>query len=873
MHKMKKILYILFAMAFALCSCTEEIDLQDTTGKECIKLTIFNSPMTKADAGPDYERNLTHLDVFFYVEGQTDSPCVYYQRVTDSKYLTGAAEIPFYVVEEQINQIFPNGNTCDVLVIANLPDGIRPVLSDGVTKARFGTGNVGTEYNRLSALVLEKGNGYDDVGQNFIMAGFDGNVRKDGNNNASGTVKLVRAASKITITVNIPEQIVLNASEDSEEITMVPVLLDDQGNVPFKTALHNGVKYGYVYPAGMVDSDMSVITDERYFDTDKLGYTKVKEIPADGATGVKKYQYTCEVPFYSYSSSWQKGDEHAVHLTLEIPWKRVGENLYNTYYYQILVNAGGRRLDPNHWYDLYVNVGVIGSTVESKPVDLDDMTVYVLDWTTEPDPEDTAGGDRYEDVQIEQYTYLNVPQKRIEMNNTTTGKVSFEASHTVKWALEWPTGTGASDIISTFDQMEREYNTSGLSAYYVNCAGTPTVNSLSSFIQSDDKKDFVLSASGQAITFTYPKGEIDEYNEKQDANADKYNVYSPVYIHLKIWLDINNDNKITEELKEDEYVEYITFVYYPAMYITPDLSNPYSIYVNNVQHSNQNTDYTITSGNTTHNLGHVPGVSGSWGTKDSYMYTVTVTSFNGTETFKAPNGTYYPYIIGDPRMRISDIEMDNNNQYNVSEQWVEADAISFDSNGNVVKDADGNIEYIKRTLKYYYPTESEGNAFQIVSPKFKIVSFHSSGWGQISPNGAKMRCATFQEDGYPAGRWRLPTAAEVMFVIDLQDAGVISNIFHGSSQYYCASENGTKRYKISNPNTGGTRTWSSASTGSVRCVYDEWYWGAEREANVNPSYNPNYNNGGLDNNANHSNNHYLFTWGDKQIWDENGNPL
>ena len=176
---MKKILYILFAMTFALCSCTEEIDLQDTAGKECIKLTVFNSPMTKADAGPDYERNLTHLDVFFYVEGQTDRPCVYYQRVTDSKYLTGAAEIPFYVVEEQINQIF--------LVIANLPDGIRPVKNDGTTKATFGTGLEGTEYNRLTALLLEKGNGYDDVGQNFIMAGFDGNGRKDGNNNASGT--------------------------------------------------------------------------------------------------------------------------------------------------------------------------------------------------------------------------------------------------------------------------------------------------------------------------------------------------------------------------------------------------------------------------------------------------------------------------------------------------------------------------------------------------------------------------------------------------------------------------------------------------------------------------------------------------------------
>ena len=48
---------------------------------------------------------------------------------------------------------------------------------------------------------------------------------------------------------------------------------------------------------------------------------------------------------------------------------------------------------------------------------------------------------------------------------------------------------------------------------------------------------------------------------------------------------------------------------------------------------------------------------------------------------------------------------------------------------------------------------------------------------------------------------------------------------------------------------------------SVRCVYDEWYWGSEQEAAVNQNSQPTQGD------------YYYYTWGDKQIWDNNGNPL
>lgn len=842
-------------------ACTDEIDFhEDVQGKDCITLKVFNRPMTKAAGDDAYESHLTRLDVFFYVEGQTDRNCVYYQEVLDPDNNYQGGVIPFYVVDEQINMIFPDGNeTCDVFVIANLPDELRTFDTD----PEGGYSN--TEYNRLSAILLEMdkededGNQlpqlYDAIGKDFVMAGFDGNVRRDiSTNNAEGTVKLIRAASKITVKINIPAKIVLDPDSDNP-VTMVPVLEVEDGNgetvVPIVTSLHNKVKQGYLFPNGMIDTGMQVLPEDCYMETSEVRYRKIKEIDEDVEPGPEKYQYECEIPFYSYPSLWQKGDEHAAHFSLEIPWRRDTEDSksYHPYYYQILINAIDRCLKPNHWYDMIVNVGVIGSSVELTPVPLHDLTFYVMDWTTQPDPSYAAGGDRYEDLEIEEYTYFSVPQKRIEMNNTTVGELKFVASHNVRWALEWPTDT---NIQSTFDEMEKEYHTGTVAAYYVNCGGdAPAQRDLSRFIQ---ESDFSLSASGTSLTFNFPKAKIDAYNDTQANNANKYNIYSPVYVHLKVWLDINGDGQISEDLDEDEFVEYVTFVYYPAMYIEPDLSHPYSIWVNNRQSS---TDITINPGN--HNIGRNPGYSGNnWDGKPSYMYTITVSSFSPDDKFLAHDEKEYTYIIGDPRQRVSDIELDNNNANVVATNWVSSNAIAYDENGE--------ISYTTRSLQYYYPTAYAGDAFRIVSPKFRIVSFHSSGWGNITSKGAAMRCATFQEDGFPAGRWRLPTEAEIMFVIGLQDKEVISSIFYGSSQYYSSTVvDATHNWRIVYPNKDNDPNakpywYNSDTNGSVRCVYDEWYWGSEREARPNPSWNGSHTTSGQ--------NEYLFTWGDRQIWPE-----
>ena len=43
------------------------------------------------------------------------------------------------------------------------------------------------------------------------------------------------------------------------------------------------------------------------------------------------------------------------------------------------------------------------------------------------------------------------------------------------------------------------------------------------------------------------------------------------------------------------------------------------------------------------------------------------------------------------------------------------------------------------------------------------------------------RCAGYQEAGYPAGRWRVPTMAEINYIVQLSGWGVIPSLFSESS--------------------------------------------------------------------------------------------
>ena len=208
------------------------------------------------------------------------------------------------------------------------------------------------------------------------------------------------------------------------------------------------------------------------------------------------------------------------------------------------------------------------------------------------------------------------------------------------------------------------------------------------------------------------------------------------------------------------------------------------MYINNAQSQQNQWNY-------------VRGLNGN--NKNPNMYVIAISSLPSNSTS----------IIGDSR---------ESGIYTATHTMASAPAIGQTTN---------------RRLTYYHQTSRASSAANIIAPKFRIASSYGVCRNAISQNDATDRCAAYQEDGVPAGRWRVPTRAEVAYIASLSSKGIIPDLFNIDGTYWSASGAITV-------NRGGTISSSTDNSAFVRCVYDEWFWGDER---VNKT---------------------TFTWGDRQ---------
>ena len=223
----------------------------------------------------------------------------------------------------------------------------------------------------------------------------------------------------------------------------------------------------------------------------------------------------------------------------------------------------------------------------------------------------------------------------------------------------------------------------------------------------------------------------------------------------------------------DRYYRDVTIVQYPAMRIECKPNRKI----------NNNGGVSVNESTSTY--GGVHGLTGN--NKNPNMYII--------QTEVLPDGS--AFIIGDPRSQT--VNNLNNNS------WASAKGIE-NPNGN------------DRKLVNYYPTLETEESENMIAPKFRIASSYGV-TNEVTYTNAKNRCASYQEDGYPAGRWRLPTQAEIEYIVRLSSYKIIPELFTPNNNYWCA--NGT-----ANPNANGgvTITENTTGNGPVRCVYDEWYW-------------------------------------------------
>ncbi len=187
-------------------------------------------------------------------------------------------------------------------------------------------------------------------------------------------------------------------------------------------------------------------------------------------------------------------------------------------------------------------------------------------------------------------------------------------------------------------------------------------------------------------------------------------------------------------------------------------------------------------------------VDGSAGNRNYNNYTIYISSF------KEGDGDY---VIGDPRKEKDEDTQQDPNNLNMTD------------------------------IQEYRPTRTGTKAMRIIAPAFKIASSR----GKTLPvtfQNAQRRCAAYQEDGYPAGRWRIPTEAEIEFIVGLSGRGKIPSLFDGT--YWSASgrtyTSNTSGGYFSPNNIDEDYIPDNSSTNAVRCVYDVWYWGEEDITNT-----------------------------------------
>ena len=226
----------------------------------------------------------------------------------------------------------------------------------------------------------------------------------------------------------------------------------------------------------------------------------------------------------------------------------------------------------------------------------------------------------------------------------------------------------------------------------------------------------------------------------------------------------------------------IVVTQYPAMYIDELQSNKY-VYINGQVNGNSQVTAYDDHNNSLSVLVARNTINDSGDNTNSHMYRIHVTSVAGMN-----------YVIGDPRL------------------WAATNVTTLDDIVGVYMEA------------------AEVNE-NMIAPVFMVAS--SAGKSQtLSYKYAATRCAAYQENGYPAGRWRVPTKAEIMFLIQLSEKEKIPTLFTpdssmSSGAYWCSSgvvyplTNGTVEYR------NFTEAASIHANNWVRCVYDSWYWGED----------------------------------------------
>lgn len=774
-------IYILMVSltAFLLTQgCDRSRDDMTQPDSDCITLTV-DVPFAGTRAGSDELNEFTvkSLHLFFYTaEGHDDDTSEAIYDVTIDGEFVYSRHITLALPDNALKDggLFgPVSDRCYVYAVANVDE-------NRLTSATV---------SGLKSTVVDSDFDKTRVQDSFAMDGFAELSLNRADRIVSGTVTLQRAAAKLTLSVDLPqmievEQKIISPVDGSEQIIRITYHSRAED---MHVWIANGVAQSRLNTPALPADEDALYSNEIYA-AENVGsaFTRDDSQP--------KYKYVQNVPFYSYPNRWDSFSPRGnCFLTLEIPWWYTDEqgkvqNIVT--YYRLSVQPERYYIERNTHYDMRVTIGRLGGVSVQQPVDMLFDWNYNMEWNVHTLPTDIKEirylllNNNDFSTQLDAYSYM--------MENETSISIPYNTSHPVEIEsvqLVWHDFKNDRDRNITLAKTGT-YTYSDCSAYQRTThfagievdpvKGTLNIRRDLLHISWDNRATLTTEDAINAYTFTIRLRHTDAPANEPSARATVAVTQIPaIYITSQLTESgtrfINNQNR-TYEFRSGSW--WSGYVYNYKGYLTQDDDWPSNA---------QKKRYWLGS---YHNEN-----SGFINNKNTYVLTISKFATNDN------------YIIADPRKR----DIDNLN---------ESDLSASDA-------ADWSMEVNNRQMQYYYPADDDASKTRFIAPQIRVASQ----WGvtyQISRRGAQRRCASYQENGRPAGRWRLPTAAEIEYICRLSNKQYIPYLFGtqgGTANYWCASGGVDVNNSTTNPSVTVVPTEDGDNERrAVRCVYDEWYW-------------------------------------------------
>lgn len=913
-------------MALTVVSCVEPLAPQPglRDGAFGINLSVVcKSPDTKATKpGEDqYNENaLNRIDWFVFKDGT--EAAIAHGRIIGSNGVVASTTVSLDEFADPAS-----GISGKVYVIANLPatrfkhDDAKGILQSTDGGTTWGTAGALT---RTALEALEVVASFDalDAGKfkkqdEFVMRGETPFALTPAATTQTVTAPLDRLAAKVTMQLSvvpaIDEIITMPNGDYLYTKTWYPEL--DKINVYLSYA-DNHAKIA----AAPEDSEDSQAQSSGFFTYNRYAYKTLYSYTGAASSPSATFPSTVTPhwdedwfwqvtgsPFYTYPIEWKTSSSTAPFIKVILPWTSYDESAgivapdghfvragrakdsskkgkTQEFYYKIALPSENTtddkklQLKCNEWYDLILDVSILGGPSDDLPLELAGQ-YYVVDWSN---PDFTAGG------ALKQGRYLATARDTFYIYGGNSIEIPVQSSHDISVQvnsanyIDYSSGTAVTESLSSSSYSTLAHGRSSFELIHTlnnniesadldcsvitfdvtvtNGAGLEkqvTIIQYPPIYISSERSNGYVFINGNTNRFTntnyksvYDDGgvsQIDIYNQSFRNSVTNYTSNSYVQIAVSRSENTDDGQYYTGKRMGTRSYGWGSWQYYDGTISITARNNSNIIRrivleylsVGGKTYDSQDVSYTqngtqISSSKTEWN-GSARSVTITMATDRTYNYqnenniVTSVTVYYETSA-QVQMGTiksysYNPTGLNNPNMYTISVSDLSQTDYYIADPR-SSTPVSYPS----LKQG-GSGE----SLSDYFPVNTSSH--NAIAPKLLVASTHGAAIsGAMTFESAQKRCASYQENGYPAGRWRIPTDAEIKFMVQLSKNKKLPSLFSG---WYWGTSGIDGKYLSVEVETDSQGSITNISVteengyiASVRCVYDSWYWG-ERPVSQN----------------------------------------